>query len=392
VRKRNLYLPDSAQLTPYHQEIGHFTVPRIIEQLEREARYRERREEIVSFNDRGGVLRRGLALTPVKFGISFTVTHLNQAGALIHVYSDGSVHLNHGGTEMGQGLFTKVRQIVAAEFGIDVGHVGVSATRTDKVPNTSPTAASAGTDLNGMAARNAARTLRARLAEYVATKQYCAAASVRFEQGRVRCGSFDASFAEVAHAAWMARVPLSATGFYKTPAIHYDRDTGRGRPFFYFANGAAVSEVVVDTLTGEYRLLGVDILHDVGTSINPALDIGQIEGGFVQGLGWLTTEELKWDEKGRLLSNSPANYKIPAVADVPGHFNVKLLENTPNREDTIYHSKAVGEPPLMLAISAWCAIRDAVSSLSGYRLSPRLDAPATCERVLAAVYEIRARA
>ena len=391
VRKRNLYRPDAGQLTPYHQEITHFTVPAIVERLERDARYRERRAEIAVFNATGGTLRRGIALTPVKFGISFTVTHLNQAGALLHVYTDGTVHLNHGGTEMGQGLFTKVRQIVADELGVDVTAVGVSSTRTDKVPNTAPTAASSGTDLNGMAARNAARTLRERLAAFVARGEDADAEAVSFEDGRVRCRGYDASFADTARAAWLARVPLSATGFYKTPDIHYDRDTGRGHPFFYFANGAAVSEVVVDTLTGESRLLAVDILHDVGNSINPAVDTGQIEGGFVQGLGWLTTEELKWDDEGRLLSNAPANYKIPAVADVPDHFNVSLLEGVPNREETVYHSKAVGEPPLMLAISAWCAIRDAVSSLVDYRLAPRLDAPATCEHVLAAIEDIRER-
>ncbi len=391
VRKRNLYRPDAGQLTPYHQEITHFTVPAIIERLERDARYRERRDAIAVFNASGGTLRRGIALTPVKFGISFTVTHLNQAGALLHVYTDGTVHLNHGGTEMGQGLFTKVRQIVADELGVDVTAVGVSATRTDKVPNTAPTAASSGTDLNGMAARNAARTVRERLAAFVADRENADPGDVVFDGGRVRCRAYDGSFADTARAAWFARVPLSATGFYKTPDIHYDRDTGRGRPFFYFANGAAVSEVVVDTLTGEYRLLGVDILHDVGNSINPAVDVGQIEGGFVQGLGWLTTEELKWDDKGRLLSNAPANYKIPAVADVPAHFNVSLLEGVPNREETVYRSKAVGEPPLMLAISAWCAIRDAVSSLADYRLAPRLDAPATCEHVLAAIEDIRER-
>ncbi len=392
VRKRNLYRPDGRQLTPYWQEIDHFTVPEIIAQLERTSNYRERRAGITAFNAAGGPLRRGIALTPVKFGISFTVTHLNQAGALVHVYTDGSVHLNHGGTEMGQGLFVKVRQIVAEVFGIDPATVGVSATRTDKVPNTAPTAASSGTDLNGMAARDAAETLRGRLAAFAAERFGCDPSEVEFSGGRVSGGDDDISFAELANAAWLGRVQLSATGFYRTPKIHYDRDTGRGRPFFYFANGAAVSEVVVDTLTGEYKLLGVDILHDVGDSINPAIDIGQVEGGYVQGLGWLTTEELRWDDSGRLLTTGPATYKIPAVADVPERFNVALLENHPNREPTVYHSKAVGEPPLMLAISAWCAIRDAVSSLSGYRLSPDLDAPATPERVLFAVEDMRRRA
>ncbi len=391
VRKRNLYQADSGQLTPYHQEITEFRLPQMIERLEREARYWQRREEIAAFNAAGGTLRRGLALTPVKFGISFTVTHLNQAGALLHVYTDGSVHLNHGGTEMGQGLFTKVRQVVADELGIDVGHVEVSATRTDKVPNTAPTAASAGTDLNGMAARDAARTLRQRLAAFVAAGHYADAAEVRFVDGQVHCRDHRASFADTARAAWLARVPLSATGFYRTPDIHYDRERGRGRPFFYFAGGAAVSEVLVDTLTGEYRLTAVDILHDVGRSINPAVDIGQVEGGFVQGLGWLTTEEVVYDQRGVLQGPGPATYKIPAVSDVPAHFNVTLLEDAPNREDTVHHAKAVGEPPLMLALSAWCALRDAVSSLVDYRLAPRLDAPATNERVFHAMREIRER-
>ncbi len=391
VRKRNLYEPHAGQLTPYHQEIEDFILSDIIGELEHEAGYWRRREEIAAFNRKGGVLRRGLALTPVKFGISFTAAHLNQAGALLHVYTDGTVHLNHGGTEMGQGLFTKVRQIVAGELGIAVERVGVSATRTDKVPNTAPTAASSGTDLNGMAARDAARTIRGRLAALVAERHGVDVDAVVFAGGRVNAPGFEAAFDEVVREAWTARISLSATGFYRTPRIHYDRARGRGRPFFYFAGGAAVSEVVVDVLTGEYRLVAVDILHDAGRSINPAVDTGQVEGGFVQGLGWLTTEEVVYDAAGRLLSDSPANYKIPAVADVPERFNVRLLENAPNAEDTIHRSKAVGEPPLMLAISAWCAIRDAVSSIVDYRLAPRLDAPATPERVLAAIDEIRGR-
>ncbi len=391
VRKRNLYHEDAGQLTPYHQEIHHFTIPQIIAQLEHDSGYWQRREEITAFNRQSHVLKRGLALTPVKFGISFTVKHLNQAGALVHVYTDGSVHLNHGGTEMGQGLYTKVRQIVADVFGLDTGRVGVSSTRTDKVPNTSPTAASSGTDLNAMAARDAARRIRSRLIEF-ARKQYgVEAGEVLFSASHVRIGDQDVPFETLVNQAWLNRIQLSATGFYRTPEIHYDRETGSGRPFFYFANGAAVSEVVIDTLTGEYRLLAVDILQDVGDSINPAIDIGQIEGGFVQGLGWLTTEEVVFSPDGQLLSNSPANYKIPAVSDIPEHFNVRLLQQSPNREATIYHSKAVGEPPLMLAISAWCAIRDAVSSISGYRLDPMLDAPATCEKVLSAIQDMRQR-
>jgi len=391
VRRNNLYREDAAQLTPYHQAIEHFTLPLIFDQLEQSSDYWRRREAITAFNRQGASLRRGLALTPVKFGISFTVTHLNQAGALVHVYTDGTIQVNHGGTEMGQGLFTKVRQIVADAFGVDAASVAVTSTRTDKVPNTSPTAASSGTDLNGMAAKIACESIRERMTEYARAAYKVGSDEISFADGRIQIGSVDKSFAEFATECWLNRVQLSATGFYKTPKIHYDRESGTGRPFFYYANGAAVSEVVVDIHTGEYRLCAVDILQDVGESVNPAIDIGQIEGGFVQGLGWLTTEELKWSAAGRLLSDSPANYKIPAVADIPERFNVQLLKDSPNREATVYHSKAVGEPPFMLAISAWCAIRDAVSSISDYRLSPRLDAPATCEKVLFAIKDLQSR-
>ena len=391
VRKRNLYKQDAGQKTPYHQEIEHFTVAEIIDQLEAESNYWQRREAIKAFNIEHPTLRKGLALTPVKFGISFTVTHLNQAGALVHVYTDGSILLNHGGTEMGQGLFTKISQIVADVFGVDSECVGVSATRTDKVPNTSPTAASAGTDLNGMAARDAAETIRQRMIDYAVEKYAISSEIIRFEGNTVFLGDVEKSFAEFANECWFNRIQLSATGYYKTPKIHYDREKAAGRPFFYYANGAAVSEVLVDTLTGEYKLTAVDIIHDVGDSLNPALDIGQIEGGFVQGLGWLTTEELKWSKEGRLMSTGPATYKIPAIADVPEHFNVRLLQGHPNREATIYHSKAVGEPPLMLAISVWCALSDAISSIANYRLNPKLDTPATCEKVFFAIEEIQQR-
>ncbi|MFT5113142.1 MAG: xanthine dehydrogenase large subunit [Parasphingorhabdus sp.] len=388
VRKRNFYQPDSKQLTQYHQEISHFTVPELVRQLEKTADYWQRREAITKFNSENQVIKRGLALTPVKFGISFTATHLNQAGALLHIYMDGSLHLNHGGTEMGQGLFTKVRQVVADVFGVAADTVGVSATRTDKVPNTSPTAASSGTDLNGMAALDAAHTLRQRLVKFAVENYAVAEEQIKFRNGQVLLGDKTLSFADFVNQVYMSRASLSATGYYRTPEIYYDREKAMGKPFFYFANGAAVTEVMVDTNSGEYSVTAVDIIQDVGDSLNPAIDIGQIEGGYVQGLGWLTTEEVVWHESGKLLSNSPANYKIPAVSDVPEHFNVRLMDNSPNREATIYHSKAVGEPPLMLAISAWCALRDAVSSLSDYKLSPRLDAPATTERVLFAMDEI----
>lgn len=388
IRKLNFY--QEQQTTPYGQTIEHFVLPTIIEQLEQTSEYWQRRESVKAFNQTSQYLKKGLALTPVKFGISFTVQHLNQAGALIHIYTDGSIHLNHGGLEMGQGLNTKVAQVVATEFGIDIDRVLITATRTDKVPNTSATAASSGSDLNGKAAQNAAQILKARIADCIATEFKVPVESIAFESNQVRYQGGSLTFAEAANLAYMRRVSLSSTGFYKTPMIHYDRKSGKGRPFFYYAMGAAVSEVQIDTLTGEYKVLRVDILHDVGSSLNPALDIGQIEGAFIQGMGWLTTEELVWNQEGRLLSTSPATYKIPAISDTPPIFNVALLENHPNGVPTIYHSKAVGEPPFMLAISVWSALRDAISSLSDYKISPNLDTPATPERVLRAVMETRA--
>ncbi len=389
VRKINLYGQHERNVTHYHQTVEHNILPDIIERLEQSADYLRRREAILAFNAENTVLKKGIALTPVKFGISFTVQHLNQAGALIHIYTDGSIHLNHGGTEMGQGLFTKVAQVVAEEFQVDVDTIQVSSTRTDKVPNTSPTAASSGTDLNGKAAQNAARAIKERLITFASEHFEVDAGEIRFANNQVHIGEQVMSFGEFAQLAYVNRISLSSTGYYKTPKIHYDRESASGRPFFYFANGASVSEVIVDTLTGEYKVLRTDILHDVGKSLNPAIDIGQIEGGFVQGMGWLTTEELQWDDKGRLLTSGPATYKIPAIADMPEVFNVALMPDEPNREATIYNSKAVGEPPLMLAMSVWSALRDAVSSLSGYRVSPPLDTPATPERVLQAIEAVR---
>ena len=392
VRKRNLYGGPGRDLTPYHQQVEHNLLAELIEQLEVSSDYRARRAEIQDWNRSSPVLKRGLALTPVKFGISFTLQHLNQAGALIHIYTDGSIQLNHGGTEMGQGLHTKVIQIVARTLGVSPEQIQITATRTDKVPNTSPTAASSGTDLNGQAARNAALELKRRLADAVARHQGVEADAVRFEDGRLywrEDATESISFAEAAQLAYMDRVSLSATGYYRTPKIWYDREQAKGRPFFYFANGAAVSEVVIDTLTGEYRVVAVDILHDVGHSLNPAVDRGQIEGGFIQGMGWLTSEELKWNPRGQLISNSPANYKIPAISDTPPRFRVELFQRG-NPEQTVFNSKAVGEPPFMLAISVWSALRDAIASLADYRISPDLDTPATPERVLQAVEATRA--
>ena len=390
VRIANLYGTTSRNVTPYGMTIEDNVAPDIIGQLAVTARYRERREAIAQWNRANPVIKRGIALTPVKFGISFTATHYNQAGALLHLYNDGTLLVNHGGTEMGQGLFTKVAQVVAHELGVPLATVRVSASDTSKVPNASPTAASAGSDLNGMAARNAARTLRERLAAFAARKFDCDPQIVEFAGGVVTAGPKTLPFAELARMAYMARVQLSATGFYATPKIHYDRKTLSGRPFFYFAYGAAVSEVAIDTLTGEHRLLAVDILHDVGTSLNPALDRGQIEGGFVQGWGWLALEELWWNDQGELKTHAPSTYKIPTAHDVPAHFRVDFF-GQPNREETIYRSKAVGEPPFMLALSAFHALRDAIAGVADHRLPPRLDAPATDERILAAVEDIRTR-
>jgi xanthine dehydrogenase large subunit len=391
VRKANLYGKRTRNVAPYGMTIDDNIAPELIDAVERSASYRERRRAIEAWNRGNPVIKRGIALTPVKFGISFTATHYNQAGALVHVYKDGTVLLNHGGTEMGQGLFTKVQQVVAHELGIPLPAVRVSASDTSKVPNASPTAASSGSDINGMAARAAARTLRERLAAFAARRFGCAAADVSFADGLVRAGKTEVQFGELVDAAYHARVPLSATGFYATPKIHYDRTTLSGRPFFYFAYGAAVSEVAIDTLTGEHRLCAVDILHDVGASLNPALDRGQVEGGFIQGWGWLTMEELYWNADGALATHAPSTYKIPTAHDVPTRFNVQFY-GAPNREETIHRSKAVGEPPLMLALSGFHALRDAVASIAGYRFAPALSAPATPERILAAVTEIRVRA
>ena len=373
------------QTTPYGMEVEDFILHAMTDRLATEAGYDARRQAVAAWNAAQPVLKRGLALTPVKFGISFTLTHLNQAGALVHVYQDGSVHMNHGGTEMGQGLFQKVAQVAAARFGLDVGAVKITATDTGKVPNTSATAASSGSDLNGMAVKAACDTIRDRMAAHLAER--FGNDDITFADGCVHIGQdHTLTFAQAAQSAYAARVSLSATGFYATPKVEWDRIKGQGRPFFYFAYGAALTEVVIDTLTGETRILRADLLHDAGASLNPALDIGQIEGGYVQGAGWLTMEELVWDTKGQLRTHAPSTYKIPAVSDRPAVFNVGLWEGA-NREDTIYRSKAVGEPPFMLGISALMAISDAVAACGpGY---PALDAPATPERILAAVRRVR---
>lgn len=391
VRYANFY-PDtgSAHLgtTPYGQLVDDGCLMALTAELERSCDYRARVAEIEAFNLTSPVLHRGLALTPVKFGISFTLMHLNQAGALVNVYSDGSITVNHGGTEMGQGLHLKVAQVVAEVFGVPLSQVRVTATTTAKVPNTAPTAASSGSDLNGMAAGRAAAAIRARLTEVAAAAFGCDASEVRFSGGRVIAPSGETSFADIARRAHTARVQLSATGFHATPDIHWDRATASGRPFYYFAQGAACSEVVVDTLTGEMRVTRVDILHDVGQSLNPAIDRGQIEGGFVQGMGWLTSEELVHDGAGRLRTHSPSTYKIPTAFDVPADFRVSLWSGGGKPTETIFRSKAVGEPPVMLAISVYSAILRAIASLAPGRLPP-LDAPATPEAILRAVKALR---
>ncbi len=375
---------EGVQTTHYHMPVEDFIGDEIVAALEASSGYAARRAEIAAWNAASPILKRGIALTPVKFGISFTLTWLNQAGALVHVYQDGSIHLNHGGTEMGQGLNQKIAQVVAGVFGVDTAAVKITATDTAKVPNTSATAASSGSDLNGMAARQAAEVIRDRMAAFIAEKHQIAPAAVRFKNGTVRAGAEVYDFARIATWAYQARISLSSTGFYATPKIVWDRTRGTGRPFLYFAYGAAVTEVVIDTLTGENRILRADLLHDTGASLNPALDIGQIEGAYVQGAGWLTTEELVWDAKGALRTHAPSTYKIPACSDRPPVFNVGLWGQA-NREDTVGKSKAVGEPPFMLGISAFYALSDAVAACGNRTRYPALDAPATAERVLMAV-------
>ena len=392
IRKRNFYAVEGNErcVTPYHQTVEDNVIHRIVGELEESADYQARRREIIEFNRTSRVIRRGIALTPVKFGISFTFTPFNQAGALVHIYQDGSIHLNHGGTEMGQGLYTKVAQVLADAFQVDINRIKITATTTGKVPNTSATAASSGSDLNGMAAYDAARQIKERLVTFAAEKWGVPETEVIFLPNRVRVGAEEIPFDSFVKQAYLARVHLSAAGFYKTPKIHWDRAKGQGRPFLYYAYGAACSEVSIDTLTGEYQIERADILHDVGKSLNPAIDKGQVEGAFVQGVGWLTTEELWWDDKGRLRTHAPSTYKIPLASDRPKVFNVQLAEWSVNREPTIGRSKAVGEPPFMLGVSVFEAISMAVASVADYRICPRLDAPATPERVLMAVERLRA--
>jgi xanthine dehydrogenase large subunit len=391
VRRANLYGIAERNVTHYGQVVEGNKLPEIFDRLERTSEYHRRRTEIRRWNAAQPIVKRGLALTPVKFGIAFTSTLFNQAGALLQVYVDGTVLLNHGGTEMGQGLHVKVAQVVATELGLPLSAIRISPTDTSKVPNTSATAASSGSDLNGKAAQAAAITIRERLAAVAGQKYGVDPQSVCFADGQVQVGAQRLPFAALAKSAHEARVSLSATGYYRTPKIHWDKDTKRGRPFYYFAFGAAVAEVAVDTLTGETQLLRVDILHDVGNSLNPAIDLGQIEGGFLQGVGWLTSEELYWNGEGQLGTHAPSTYKIPTVRDWPADARVEMLPAAPNTEDAIFRSKAVGEPPLMLALSVFHAIRDACAACGPIGCLPDLTAPATPESVLRVLDALRRR-
>ena len=390
IRKVNFYGKDERNVTHYHQPVEHNIIAEMVEELEASSEYAKRRAELREFNANSPLLKKGIAITPVKFGISFTASFLNQGGALVHIYTDGSIQLNHGGTEMGQGLNIKVAQIVAEEFQVDIDRIQITATNTGKVPNTSPTAASSGTDLNGKAAQNAAKTIKQRLIDWAAGHFQVTPEEVIFKNNYVQVRQQIFSFADFVQQAYFHQISLSSTGFYRTPKIFYDHATGSGSPFYYFAYGAACSEVLIDTLTGEYKILRADILHDVGASLNPAIDIGQVEGAFVQGAGWLTTEELVWNDEGRLMTTGPASYKVPAISDMPIDFRTKLVENRKNPEDTVFHSKAVGEPPFMLGISVWCALKDAIASVADYKKYPHIDAPATPERVLWAVEQMQA--
>ncbi|MBO9646776.1 MAG: molybdopterin-dependent oxidoreductase, partial [Pseudacidovorax sp.] len=376
-------------VTPYGQAVRDNVIHELVGQLEDSSSYRERREAIAAFNAKSPVLKRGMALTPIKFGISFNVPHFNQAGALVHVYTDGSILVNHGGTEMGQGLNTKVAQVVAHELGVEFERVRATATDTTKVANTSATAASTGADLNGKAAQDAARQIRERLADFAARRHGGTPDAVRFANGKVQVAGRELTFATLVAEAYTDRVQLWSDGFYSTPGLHWNPQTMQGHPFYYFAYGAAVSEVVIDTLTGEWKLLRADVLHDAGRSLNPAVDIGQVEGAFIQGMGWLTTEELVWHPgNGKLLTHAPSTYKIPTANDCPPVFNVRLFDG-PNAEDSIHRSKAVGEPPLLLPFSVFFAIRDAVSAAGGHQVDPPLRAPATSEAILRALNAVQ---
>ncbi len=391
VRKRNFYQKNIKNITHYGMKIEDNVINEIFNRLIKKSNYKKRYFKIKKFNLNNKHLKKGLAITPVKFGISFTTIHLNQAGALVHVYTDGSVHLNHGGIEMGQGTNTKIAQIVANEFGLSFNKVKISSTNTSKVPNTSASAASSTTDLNGAAALNAVSKIKQNLEKFIKSKYNISANKVIYEKGIIKFKNKSFNFEKIIKEAYLNRISLSSSGFYSTPKINFNKKTFMGRPFLYFCYGAAVTEVTVDVLTGENIIDRVDILHDAGKAINPALELGQIEGGFVQGQGWLTMEEVNWNSNGQITTFSPSTYKIPAVSDVPRKFNVEIFKQGKNKEKVVNKAKTTGEPPLMLAMSVFYAIKDAIASVGKYKIIPILDAPATPEKILMSLKELKSR-
>jgi len=398
VRLKNFYGHESRNITPYGQTIENNRLYEMYEQILQSSSYRERKQAIEEFNRTHEFYKKGIALTPVKFGISFTTSFLNQAGALVNIYTDGTVLVNHGGTEMGQGLHTKILRIAAEELGVSTDRVKVSATNTSKIPNTSATAASSGSDINGMAVKNAADILKARLCAVVADEfrtrypgQETDPADLEFHENQItdlKHPERNISFVDLVNIAYLKQVSLSTTGFYKTPGIFFDKKKMKGKPFYYFSYSFSVSEVMIDILTGRHQLLRTDILQDVGDSINEAIDKGQVEGAFIQGVGWMTTEEIKWDAKGNQLTHSPDTYKIPTINDIPADFRVTLMKNVPN-PGTVRRSKAVGEPPFMLAFSVWLAVKDAISAVGNHETEPDFTLPATYEVILMSSEKLR---
>ncbi len=390
IRRRNFYQKKKKNITHYNMKIEDNVMHEIYDQLIKSSNYKSRQLSIKKFNEKNTYIKKGIAITPVKFGISFTTWHLNQAGALVHIYSnDGSVHVNTGAIEMGQGTHTKIAQLVANELGLNFSRVKVSATRTDKVPNTSASAASSTTDLNGAAALNAISKIKMNLSAYIKRKYKIKNGEGTYENGIVKFKGKSFKFNSLIKEAYLNRVSLSSSGFYATPKIHFNKKNFKGRPFLYFCYGAAVSEIIIDTLTGENKIIRTDILHDAGKAINPAIEIGQIEGGFVQGAGWLTMEEVNWKSNGQITTHSPSTYKIPAVSDMPEKFNVEIFKKGKNVEQVINKSKTTGEPPLMLAMSVFYAIKNAIASVGNYAFYPNLDAPATPEKILMSIDKLK---
>ncbi len=389
IRQKNFYKKNNRNITHYGMKIEDNVINEIFSKLKKKSNYKKRYLKIKEFNSKNNYIKKGLAITPVKFGISFTTIHLNQAGALVHIYTDGSVHLNHGGIEMGQGTNTKIAQLVANEFGLPFEKVKISSTNTSKVPNTSASAASSTTDLNGAAALNAVSKIKKNLEKFIKLKYNISSHNVIYEKGLIKIKNKSFNFKKIINEAYLNRISLSSSGFYSTPKIKFNKKNFVGRPFLYFCYGAAVTEVTIDTLTGENVIDRVDILHDAGKAINPALELGQIEGGFVQGQGWLTMEEVNWNSNGKITTISPSTYKIPAVADMPKKFNVEIYKEGINKEKVVNKSKTTGEPPLMLAMSVFYAIKDAIASAGKYKVAPILDAPATPEKILMSIKNLK---